>query len=145
MCHSMDELLYREEMMWLQRSRIVWLKEGDRNTKYFHHKVAARAKKNKIKRSKGDDGRTTHDKKEMETLATKFFRTLYTADPTVHPEDVVQLFEPLILDGMNADLCKEFSAEEISDALFQIGPLKAPGPDGFPDHFFSKELGDLER
>jgi hypothetical protein len=29
----MDELLYQEEMMWLQRSQIAWLKEGDRNTK----------------------------------------------------------------------------------------------------------------
>jgi hypothetical protein len=43
--HRMDELLYREEM-WLQRSQIVWLKEGDRNTNFFHHKVAGRAKKN---------------------------------------------------------------------------------------------------
>jgi hypothetical protein len=25
---KMDELLYREEMMWLQRSRMAWLKEG---------------------------------------------------------------------------------------------------------------------
>jgi hypothetical protein len=28
--------------------------------------------------------------------------------------------------------------EEIGDAMFQIGPLKVPGPDGFPARFFQK-------
>jgi hypothetical protein len=36
---------------------------------------------------------------------------------------------------MNENLRAPFSEKEISDALFQIGPLKAPGTDGFPAHF----------
>jgi hypothetical protein len=46
------------------------------------------------------------------------------------------MFEPVITYETNHDLCKSFSEEEISDALFQIGPLKALGPDGFPGQFF---------
>jgi hypothetical protein len=53
---AMNELLYREEMLWLQRSRISWLKEGDRNTKYFHRKAVWRACKNRIKSLKDQDG-----------------------------------------------------------------------------------------
>ena len=41
-------------------------------------------------------------------------------------------------DEDNAKLCAPFSDKEISDAMFQIGPLKAPGPDGFPAMFFQR-------
>lgn len=41
------------------------------------------------------------------------------------------MFTELVTKGVNEDLEKEFTEKEISDALFQIGPLKAPGPDGF--------------
>uniref|UniRef100_A0A8R7VBS1 Reverse transcriptase domain-containing protein n=1 Tax=Triticum urartu TaxID=4572 RepID=A0A8R7VBS1_TRIUA len=45
---------------------------------------------------------------------------------------------------MNVDICKPLTDQEISDALFQIGPLKAPGPDGFPARFFQRNWGVLK-
>ena len=43
-----SELLAREEIMEKQRSRITWLKDGDRNTKMFQAKAKERARCNKI-------------------------------------------------------------------------------------------------
>jgi hypothetical protein len=56
----------------------------------------------------------------------------------VRPDEVVQHFPPIISSETNTKLCKEFSMEEISNALFQIGPLEAPSPDGFPARFFQR-------
>jgi len=44
----MDELLYREGMMWLQRSHIAWIQEGDHNIRYFHRQAMWRDRKNNI-------------------------------------------------------------------------------------------------
>jgi hypothetical protein len=41
----------------------------------------------------------------------------------------------------NEDLCKPFTDEEIGNAMFQIGPLKAPGPDGLPARYFQRNWG----
>jgi hypothetical protein len=140
----MDEVLYREEMMWLQRSCITWLREGDCNTKYFHHKVVVRAKKNKIKLLQNENRQITQDRKMMERMAVSFFKDLYLVEPGVNTEEVVNLFQPIIYDATNSNLCKEFTTDEISDALFQIGPLKAPGPDGFSAQFFQRNWATLK-
>jgi hypothetical protein len=43
---------------------------------------------------------------------------------------------------MNALLLKEFSEEEVKNALDSIGDFKAPGPDGMPSIFY-KNLWDV--
>jgi hypothetical protein len=135
---KLDELLYREEMMWLQPSRVNLLKDGDRNTKYFHQRARWRARKNRIKKLKKQDGNWMSDQEEMQNMATDYFANLFMEDASVNPQGVVNLFSLIITKEMNYGLIKPYSAEEISDTLFQIGPLKAPGPDGFPAHFFQR-------
>jgi hypothetical protein len=137
----MDELLCREEMMWLQRSRVSWLQEGDRNIIFFHRKAVWRARKNKIKNLKRTDGSHCTDQGEMGELTTSFFIDLYSSYQNSNPHILRNLIERKISEEMNDSMCKDFTNDEISDALFQIGPLKAPGPDGFPARFFPKELG----
>lgn len=74
----MEEILYREEMILLQRSRIVWLREGDRNsTSFFHRKATWRHKKNRICRLQKTDGTWTENREEMANVATNFFKNLY--------------------------------------------------------------------
>ncbi|XP_071680173.1 uncharacterized protein [Lolium perenne] len=135
---EMDELLYREEIMWMQRSRVAWLREGDRNTKFFHRRASWRKKKNQIRKLKRPDGSWTCDAREMEGLATDFFQNLYTRDESINPHIITDMLQPCVDEGMNENLCAPFSEKEISDALFQIGPLKAPGPDGFPARFLQR-------
>jgi hypothetical protein len=92
---EIDKLLYREKIMWMQRSHIAWLREGDRNTKYFHRMACWRRKKNNIWKLKSRDRTWTSDTKEMENMSRGVFQTLYTRDLHIEPSIIMDILATL--------------------------------------------------
>ncbi|XP_062028322.1 uncharacterized protein LOC133744197 [Rosa rugosa] len=43
---QLELLLSQDEAYWSQRAKVAWLKDGDRNTGYFHRKASNRKRKN---------------------------------------------------------------------------------------------------
>jgi len=75
----MAELLSREEIMEKQRSRITWLKEGDRNTQMFQAASKERAKSNRISALKDAGGNIITDQNGLEEIAVNFYKDLFSA------------------------------------------------------------------
>ena len=76
---KLSEVLAREEIMVHQRSRISWLKEGDRNTEFFQAKASARTRTNRIKVLKYETGREFSDQDNLKRLAREFYQNLFAA------------------------------------------------------------------
>ena len=71
-------------------------------------------------------------------MTQDFFMRLYTTEGTVHMADVLKMVPRRVTKEMNDFLCAPFTEKDVKEALFQMGPMKAPGPDGFRTHFFQK-------
>lgn len=141
---ELDELLLREEILWRQRPRATYLREGERNAEWFHRQATWRKKHNTITRLMNENGQWVEQKEILHNMSTNFFKGLYTEDKNINPQGLLGLFNEMVSQGMNEALEKDFTEKEISDALFQIGPLKAPGPDGFHARFYQRNWGIIK-
>ena len=44
------ELMEQDKVMWRQRSKCLWLKEGNRNMRFFHVMASCRRRNNRVVR-----------------------------------------------------------------------------------------------
>uniref|UniRef100_A0A2N9IMG3 CCHC-type domain-containing protein n=1 Tax=Fagus sylvatica TaxID=28930 RepID=A0A2N9IMG3_FAGSY len=94
---ELNEWLEREELKWRQKSRELWLKEGDRNSKFFHLSTIVRRRRNQITEIQLED------------------------ESWIHSRD---------------NIADYFAHHFVEKVVWDMNPLKAPGPDGFPGLFF---------
>ena len=125
----------RLESIFKQKSREVWLKDGGRNTKIFHTSTLVRRRRNKIVKIKaGKDW--IQGKEEIKNYFLREFKELFSSDMHVIHDDLEGLAEQRILEEDNCALLRIPLKEEIKECVWNLHPLKSPGPDWFPGIFF---------
>ncbi|CAN1218975.1 Transposon TX1 uncharacterized 149 kDa protein [Linum perenne] len=140
---ELNDTWRKEEQFWKQRSRVGWLREGDRNTKFFHASVIQRKLKNSINKLKDENDTWVEDHSQLQNHVTEFFKKLFTKRSDLGDLRADVNLHRVVSDEMNVDLTKPISIEEIKQAAFSLGASKAPGPDGFNGVFFRKFWSSL--
>ncbi|CAL1403132.1 unnamed protein product [Linum trigynum] len=128
-----------EEEYWQQKSRVRWLKRGDKNSSYFHTVMRTRRKRNFVAGLYNADGEWVTEERGKADIATDFYQTLFTSESQVHnmADRVADLpIGSSITQEMNANLTAVVLPEEIRRTVFGMGSKQAPGSDGFTGKFF---------
>lgn len=134
----MDKLrLYRVrwESILRQKSRETWLKEGDGNTKFFHASLLARRRLNQVHAIKKDH-EWLFEPDQISKYFIKNFQQLFKSENPCINDPLRDLEVNCITQEDNLDLMRMPSVEEIIDAVWNLHPLKSPGPDGFSGIFY---------
>ncbi|CAL1359886.1 unnamed protein product [Linum trigynum] len=130
----MEETLWEEEVLWIQKSRTKRTVFGDQNYRYFHLSTLSRRQKNRIKCLKDAAGQWISDPTQLQTLARGFYVDLYTEE--MHDHDCIKGdFPELELQEMEM-LIKELTEEELMRAVKDMAGLKSPGKNGYHAVFF---------
>ena len=73
-------LLDKEATMWRQRAKILWLKDGDKNTKFFHSKASQRRRRNYIIRLLDAGGNWCINQQQINETIVNFYTDLFTSN-----------------------------------------------------------------
>lgn len=130
----------QEEIHWKQKSIIAWLKEGDKNTKFFKLTIVSRSYNRIIEIRKLDQDILKYNE-EIKKEDVSFYENILSLDHVEDEQVMDEILEdiPAIL-GQQAinELERETSKDEIELAIFSMKFDKAPGPNGFLVGFYQK-------
>jgi hypothetical protein len=133
---ELEKVAQLEEVSWRQKSRTLWLKEGDNNTKFFHKMANSHRRYNYMDKVVVD-GVVYEEESEIREKVVHFYESLYQESESWRPT-----MDGLEFDGITTTeselLEHKFEKDEVLQVLKDLQGDKAPGPDGFTMAFFQK-------
>jgi hypothetical protein len=75
---QLEERRTQEEILWRKKSRVQWLKEGEKNTKFFHRAMVHRRLINKITHLEDGQGNPIREYTQIEAELNNYYRDLLT-------------------------------------------------------------------
>ncbi|XP_050211746.1 uncharacterized protein LOC126661907 [Mercurialis annua] len=130
----------RVELLWIQKSRVKWCLEGDRNTKFFHSTVSAHFRNNHIASISVDDN-VFSEPTDLRFHIRDFYSNLFDKKGEVN-YDITSLGFAKISELQARSLIIHFEESEILSAILSCGSSKASGPDDAIESFISKIISD---
>ncbi|CAA7057784.1 unnamed protein product [Microthlaspi erraticum] len=142
--NKLKEAYRDEEEYWKQKSRNMWLKDGDLNTKFFHASTKQRRAVNRIAGLHNDVNVWVAGEKEVEDVAVSYFDKLFTSSLLGDFTGVLEHMPHRITTQENEALVRHATESEVHDALFMMHSEKAPGPDSMTALFFQRSLHTIK-
>eukprot|EP00253_Pinus_taeda_P017260 PITA_17260 len=116
-----------EETKWRCKSRQLWLKEGDKNTAYFHKQATARKIRNNVSTITDSEGNHHNNHESIKRAASLHFKSLLTENQEEFDySELLQYLPKCITHEMNDSLNREIEEEEIRKAIWTLQPDKSP-------------------
>ncbi|KAK2653179.1 hypothetical protein Ddye_013035 [Dipteronia dyeriana] len=132
--------LQAKEDLLRQKSRIQWLKAGDRNSSYFFKAINGRGNRSKIHSITGDDGSLIEGDIPVKNEAIHHFQNILGCSMLVRHGigTLSNIIDNVISNDHDDSMDRDVTNDEIREVCFSLHPNKAPGPDGFNAYFFKK-------
>ncbi|XP_062088874.1 uncharacterized protein LOC133795438 [Humulus lupulus] len=135
--NKLFEILTQNEVFWRQRSKMLWLKEGDNNSRFFHAATRSRKRNNQIEKLRNSAGDFVDWDHGLQDVMVDYFQDLFRSSATSWEYTVQCINRSISLDQREV-MIQPIEDEEVKKALFQMHPDKSPGPDGMTPDFYQK-------
>ncbi|GJS94303.1 hypothetical protein Tco_0801271 [Tanacetum coccineum] len=117
-----------------QKAKINWLKDGDKNTAFFHSMIKARRNKNRVESIRDEKGNFYKGNKVSKQFVKHFKKFLGESNHVAPIADTY--FKRKVSNEEAQCMVKEVSDKEIKEAIFDIDSNKDDGLDGYIYEFF---------